>query len=537
MPLPTGIVDMGNQSLTGGSSNMQSQLDATNANLAGGFDWGGLFGGAIGAGANYFANQDTMGNMRAEGQAALDMSAALGQDAVANSAFKPFTVTSNIANTTTTPEGGINIGLSGQQQNMQNNAFGNAQTMGQNIGGNYNPMTGQVGSQAMQGAGGYIGGLGQQDQNINAQRFAMGSMFGNQAGQYGQPTGFEGLTQAGLQGAQQQIGGAQQPQDLNALRSGFGNMANQGIGALGQSTAGREQDVYNSIRATQTPDEYRQRLALEERLFSQGRSGVSTDAYGGTPEQLAMAKAQAEAQNTASLMARQQAQAEQAQQFQQTTSAAGTAGSLAAQAAGLESQGIANAGQLANMGLAGNQAGQQMNQQQLANMMALQQADQRAASTQQGLSQGNFNLGAGLFGLGTQAQGAQAGLVGQDIQNLQQMMAAGYAPNQQALAELGGATNIANIAGTGARTGAQLAASSGAQGIQGYLQALQMENEAKAMNNQNYMNLLTGANNAGSDGLLGGLTGEGSVLDSLGYNDVEGDTPQWIKDLGGIFGF
>jgi hypothetical protein len=500
-------------------------------------DASGLFTNILGAGANYFANEDTMGNMRAEGQAALDMSAALGQDAVANSAFKPFTVTSNIANTTTTPEGGINIGLSGQQQNMQNNAFGNAQTMGQNIGGNYNPMTGQVGSQAMQGAGGYIGGLGQEDQNINAQRFAMGSMFGNQAGQYGQPTGFEGLTQAGLQGAQQQIGGAQQPQDLNALRSGFGNMANQGMGALGQSTAGREQDVYNSIRATQTPDEYRQRLALEERLFSQGRSGVSTDAYGGTPEQLAMAKAQAEAQNTASLMARQQAQAEQAQQFQQTTSAAGTAGSLAAQAAGLESQGIANAGQLANMGLAGNQAGQQMNQQQLANLLQLQQADQRAASTQQGLSQGNFNLGAGLFGLGTQAQGAQAGLVGQDIQNLQQMMAAGYAPNQQALAELGGATNIANIAGTGARTGAELAASSGAQGIQGYLQALQMENEAKAMNNQNYMNLLTGANNAGSDGLLGDLTGEGSILDSLGYNDVEGDTPQWIKDLGGIFGF
>ena len=433
------IVNIGPQSLTGGNSNMQPMLDATNANLAEGFDWGGLFGGAIGAGANYFANKDVMGNMRAEGQAALDMSSALGQDAVANSAFKPFTVTSNIANTQTTPEGGINIGLSGQQQNMQNNAFGNAQTMGQNIGGNYNPMTGQVGSQAMQGAGGYIGGLGQEDQNINAQRIAMGTMFGNQAEQYG------------------------------------------------QSTAGREQDVYNSIRATQTPDEYRQRLALEERLFSQGRSGVSTDAYGGTPEQLAMAKAQSESQNMASLMARQQAQDEQKQRFN--------------------------------------------------SLLELQKSDQRAASTQQGLSQGDFNLGAGLFGLGSQAQGTQAGLVGQDIGNLQQMMSAGYAPNQQALAELGGATNIANIAGTGARTGAQLAADSGTKGIQGYLQALQLEHEAKAMNNHNYMNLLTGANNAGSNGLLGGLTGEGSILDSLGYNDVEGDTPQWIKDLGGIFGF
>jgi hypothetical protein len=64
----------------------------------------------------------------------------------------------------------------------------------------------------------------------------------------------------------------------------------------------------------QTPEEQRKRMALEERLFSQGRGGVSTNLYGGTPEQLAMAKAQAEAQNQASLMAMQQAQREQLQQ-------------------------------------------------------------------------------------------------------------------------------------------------------------------------------------------------------------------------------
>ena len=73
------------------------------------------------------------------------------------------------------------------------------------------------------------------------------------------------------------------------------------------STADREQAVFDRIRATQLPEEERQRLALEERLFGQGRLGVSSAMFGGTPEQLALAKAQEEARNQASLMAIQQA--------------------------------------------------------------------------------------------------------------------------------------------------------------------------------------------------------------------------------------
>jgi len=75
----------------------------------------------------------------------------------------------------------------------------------------------------------------------------------------------------------------------------------------------REQDVYNRIRATQLGEEERQRLALEERMFAQGRGGVQTAMYGGTPEQLALAKAQESAQNQAALAAIQQAQLEQRQ--------------------------------------------------------------------------------------------------------------------------------------------------------------------------------------------------------------------------------
>ena len=76
----------------------------------------------------------------------------------------------------------------------------------------------------------------------------------------------------------------------------------------------REQEIFDRIRAVQSPEEQRQRLALEERLAAQGRLGVQTAQYGGTPEQLAMAKAQEEAQNMAALQAMQQAQAEQLQQ-------------------------------------------------------------------------------------------------------------------------------------------------------------------------------------------------------------------------------
>jgi len=81
-------------------------------------------------------------------------------------------------------------------------------------------------------------------------------------------------------------------------------------------TADREQAIYGQIRAMQAPEEQRRQMALEERLANQGRLGVRTNMFGGTPEQLALSQAQAEAQNQAALMAMQQAQQQQAQQAQ-----------------------------------------------------------------------------------------------------------------------------------------------------------------------------------------------------------------------------
>ena len=79
-------------------------------------------------------------------------------------------------------------------------------------------------------------------------------------------------------------------------------------------TAQRESDIYNRMLTGMAPEQQRQRQALEERMLAQGRSGVSTNRYGGAPEQLAFEKAIAEQQNNAYLGAMQQAQAEQAQQ-------------------------------------------------------------------------------------------------------------------------------------------------------------------------------------------------------------------------------
>ena len=80
--------------------------------------------------------------------------------------------------------------------------------------------------------------------------------------------------------------------------------------------ADREQEVYQRMRATMSPEEERQRLALEQRLAAQGRLGTRTSMFGGTPEQLALAQAQEEAKNQAILNAMQFAGQEQQRQAQ-----------------------------------------------------------------------------------------------------------------------------------------------------------------------------------------------------------------------------
>ena len=89
------------------------------------------------------------------------------------------------------------------------------------------------------------------------------------------------------------------------------------FGQVGADPSTAQAQLFEQMRAVQRPEEERQRLALEERMLSQGRLGLSSAAYGGaSPELLAMETARQEAMARANLGARQQAMAEQSQAVQ-----------------------------------------------------------------------------------------------------------------------------------------------------------------------------------------------------------------------------
>lgn len=93
------------------------------------------------------------------------------------------------------------------------------------------------------------------------------------------------------------------------------------IGMLTQdpaARAGREADIFGRLEAVQAPERERARLQLEERLLGQGRGGVRTSMFGGTPEELALNKAIEEQRAASAVSAMEQARAEQALQSQQT---------------------------------------------------------------------------------------------------------------------------------------------------------------------------------------------------------------------------
>jgi len=95
-----------------------------------------------------------------------------------------------------------------------------------------------------------------------------------------------------------------------------GNRATQSDQFFNQAAGGYDQyqqGVYDDIRSTQMPEEQRAMAAQEQRLLAQGRGGMRTNQYGGSPEQLAMQKAIGENRNAASSQAWLMGQQQQAQ--------------------------------------------------------------------------------------------------------------------------------------------------------------------------------------------------------------------------------
>jgi hypothetical protein len=100
------------------------------------------------------------------------------------------------------------------------------------------------------------------------------------------------------------------------LRSDVDFLRGTGRGLLETATTGldpRVNAISRSLAQARAPQRERDRLDLEERLFGQGRTGVRTSQFGGTPEQLALAKAQAEQESADLFTARNQAITEQQQ--------------------------------------------------------------------------------------------------------------------------------------------------------------------------------------------------------------------------------
>lgn len=252
-------------------------LDPTNnpytTGTVGDNSWGNILGGAFknivsnlgtvaGAGAGLGAVTSAYNRLGAIGEQALTGAGDIASAGLGQSAFKPFTVSTGMGDVISVGEGGTT---------------------------SISPGT-DIGSQLL---------------DVASQRFSGGPYGSDVLGEGGRAAIAAG--QAGLGATPFGLAGQQQ-----AAQQAFG-LGGQFMGQAGMPMAGREQDVYNRIRATQLGEEERQRLALEERLFAQGRGGVQTAMYGGTPEQLALAKAQESAQNQAALAAIQQAQLEQRQ--------------------------------------------------------------------------------------------------------------------------------------------------------------------------------------------------------------------------------
>jgi len=191
------------------------------------------------------------------------------------------------------------------------------------------------------GVGGLLGGVPLNNLAAGALGYAAGnlgieqarqlpSMLGesaaNIANQVGQAAEFRPYAvTTGVGGADYSATGMTQnlsPQAQQVRDSLLGQAATQ-AGQLGNVTP---EQLMQQMTALRQPEQERQQLALENRLASQGRLGVETAAYGGTPEQLAMQKAIQEQQSADSLAAIQGARTLQGMDIQNLTGMLGASG-------------------------------------------------------------------------------------------------------------------------------------------------------------------------------------------------------------------
>ncbi len=227
----------------------------------------------------------------------------------------------------------------------------------------------------------------------------------------------------GMQGLQD----TSAPTDIEALRSQYAGLAGQAGQGLLSTPEQRQADIYESIRATQTPEEQRQRLALEERMLAQGRTGVSSAAYGGaSPELLAMETARQEAMARAGLSARQQAMAEQQQGLATAQSLTGLTTGLAGTSSDLQSAAQSRASQLTQLGLSADQIQSQLESEGLSRGLQATQTTGQTAGMLSDLQSSAQARATQLTQLGLSADQVQSQLESEGLsRGLQTTQAAG----------------------------------------------------------------------------------------------------------------
>lgn len=390
-----------------------------------------LLGGLFGTGAEFFLSQqdyDRLENLSDEFGTNLS---GLANTARTNTQFTPFSITGTGGGASATGDGGtftgLNVNLDPITQQLVNQ--------------------GRMDSLAAQGAAG---------QPISAPQFSGGgflapgapslpSLPGISTPQLGLPTapGYTGgiqlpgqistnLQQSGLFNAPVQQAGFTQGDIAGGLQ-GRTTAANI-LGDIGAGTGRSEADIFSMLEGIQTPGRERERLLLRDELSGQGRLGLQTAAFGGSPEELARAKAVEEARSSNAFRAFQLAGEEQGRLAQQALQAHGIGETSAGRVdqALLESFGLGDRSRQTAQNLTQILGGLGLQGQELGDRFQLGLLDaalgQRGQDVQGALGAGDianrFNLG--LFGQQSQnvLEGGRVQLMADELRQRGQGQAA-----------------------------------------------------------------------------------------------------------------
>ena len=450
-------------------------------------DWmsalGGLAtGGAVGAAGAAGINEQ-IARLRALGGAASTDYTKLAQEATKGVEFTPYTITTpGLGTVQQTAPGVISQQLTPQQQA---NVDAAARMQGQ-LYGTTMPDTSGIQGQAFGNVGQFL--TPQQNQQLTGLSTMFGGVAGQQLAGYGAPTGLEGTTQQALTGASQGLGSiGAGTGGLTGLQSQYEQAARQSAGMLTGTTQDMANQLFQQQQAMRTPEQERQALALENRLRAQGRLGTTTAAYGGTPEQLAMAKAIQEQQSADAYQSMINAEGMLSSQQARALGLGSAAGQMAGTVSNLLSADQQRALGLLSAGQQGTQLQDQLLSSQLGRATQSAQASQAMAAANQALQQGDVQTAASLFNIGQQAAQLPASLRTQALQQAGMAQQQALAPSQQQLQQLQQAASLGQQrAGTNLQAGTLFGNLAGT-GIQERLTA---ESAAAALRGKQYTALL-----------------------------------------------